>query len=118
MRRGDIPEALADPSLWPTVDVTALTGERRDIYQRREQAVCAYLRDESRIDIEQRFGVNRGSLIRLVARCLSPLPGAHLPLQRPLLGAMLVVLRLALRLRLPGDPLDPHAVPVSASRVL
>lgn len=72
MRRGDIPEALADPCLWPTVDVTALTGERQDIYQRREQAVCAYLRGETRADIEQRFGVSRASLARLVARCLSP----------------------------------------------
>ena len=72
MRRGDIPEALSDPSLWPTVDATALTGERLDIYQRREQAVYDYLRGESRIEIEQRFGVNRTSLTRLVERCLSP----------------------------------------------
>ena len=72
MRRSDIPEALADPSLWPTVDVTALAGERRDVYQRREQAVCAYLRGETRADIEQSFGVSRATLARLVARCLSP----------------------------------------------
>ena len=72
MRRSDIPEALADPSIWPTVDVTALTAQRRDIYQRREQAICAYLRGEARIDIEQRLGVSRAALARLVGRCLSP----------------------------------------------
>ena len=71
MRRGDVPEALTDPSLWPTVDVSALTDDRRDVYQRREQAVSAYLRGESLIDIEHRFNVHRVSLSRLVARCLS-----------------------------------------------
>jgi len=72
MRRSDLPAALLDPTTWPTVDASALTGERRDIYLRREQAVSAYLRGESRIDIEHRFGVNRASLTRLVGRCLSP----------------------------------------------
>lgn len=72
MRRGDIPEALLDPASWPSVDVSALSDERRDIYERREQAVCAYLRGDSRIDIERRHGVNRASLNRLVGRCLSP----------------------------------------------
>lgn len=72
MRRSDLPAALLDPTTWPTVDASALTGDRRDIYLRREQAVSAYLRGESRIDIEHRFGVNRASLTRLVGRCLSP----------------------------------------------
>ena len=72
MKRGDVPEALADPSLWPTVDVSAISVDRRDVYQRREQAVSAYLRGESLVDIEHRFGVHRGSLTRLVGRCLSP----------------------------------------------
>ena len=72
MRRGDIPAALADPTSWPGVDASALSGERRDTYLRREQAVSAYMRGESRIDIEDRFGVNRASLTRLVGRCLSP----------------------------------------------
>jgi len=72
MRRSDLPAALLDPTTWPNVDASALTGERRDIYLRREQAVSAYLRGESRIDIEHRFGVNRASLTRLVGRCLSP----------------------------------------------
>ena len=72
MRRSDLPAALLDPTTWPTVDASALTGERRDIYLRREQAVSAYLLGESRIDIERRFGVNRASLTRLVGRCLSP----------------------------------------------
>jgi putative transposase len=72
MRRGDVPEALADPASWPAVDISALDHERRDVYERREQAVSAYLRGESRIDIERLFGVNRASLTRLVGRCLSP----------------------------------------------
>ena len=72
MRRSDIPAALADPTSWPDVDASALSGERRETYLRREQAVSAYMRGESRIDIEDRFGVNRASLTQLVGRCWSP----------------------------------------------
>jgi putative transposase len=71
MRRGDIPEALLDPSSWPAVDASALVGERRETYLLREQAIGAYLRGDSRADIERKFGVNRGSLTRLVERCLA-----------------------------------------------
>ena len=71
MRRGDIPEALSDPSSWPAVDASVLVGERRETYLLREQAIGAYLRGDSRADIERKFGVNRGSLTRLVERCLS-----------------------------------------------
>ena len=63
MRRSDIPEGLADPSLWPTVDVTALAGERRDVYQRREQAICAYLRGETRADIEHLCALDEFDLL-------------------------------------------------------
>ncbi len=78
MRRSEVPESLADPTTWPGVDVSALTQERREIYQRRERAVCAYLRGEPLADIERYFGVDLTSLSRLVARCLTPHPDGRI----------------------------------------
>ena len=72
MRRSEVPEALADPAAWPGVDVSALTQERRGIYERRELAVCAYLRGEPLTDIERLHGVDQTTISRLVARCLAP----------------------------------------------
>jgi putative transposase len=72
MRRSEVPELLADPSTWPGVDVSALAPERLEIYQRRELAVCAYLRGEPVADVEHHFGVDHASLARFLARCLTP----------------------------------------------
>ncbi len=72
MRRNEIPESLSDPTMWPGVDPSALDAERRATYQLRENAVHAYLRGTPLAQIERDFGVNRGTLQRLIERCLTP----------------------------------------------
>lgn len=72
MRRNEIPDSLSDPTIWPGVDPSALGTERRAIYQLREQAVHAYLLGTPLTQIERNFGVNRGTLQRLIERCLTP----------------------------------------------
>ena len=72
MRRNEIPESLSDPTMWPGVDPSALDAERRVTYQLRENAVHAYLRGTPLAQIERDFGVNRGTLQRLIERCLTP----------------------------------------------
>lgn len=72
MRRNEIPESLLDPKQWPGVDEFALGDERRDIYRQRVRAVVAYLQGTSPVDIQNRTGINRGTLRRLIRRCLSP----------------------------------------------
>lgn len=72
MRRNEIPESLNDPSTWPGVDPSALDTERRATYLRREQAVHAYLSGTPLAEIERNCRVNRGTLQRLVERCLMP----------------------------------------------
>jgi hypothetical protein len=58
--------------MWPGVDPSALDAERRTTYQLRENAVQAYLRGTPLAQIERDFGVNRGTLQRLIERCLTP----------------------------------------------
>ena len=72
MRRNEIPESLLDPAMWPGVDPSALDTQRRATYQLRENAVHAYLRGAPLAQIERDFGVNRGTLQRLIERCLTP----------------------------------------------
>ena len=72
MRRSEVPEPLADPAMWPGVDASALDPERRAVYLRREQAVRAWLAGASLTGIEKDLGVDRGTLRRLVERCLMP----------------------------------------------
>ena len=78
MRRSEVPEALADPTTWPGVDVSALTDERRTVFEQRERAVYAYLRNEHLANIERNTGVNRASLTRLIGRCLTPHPDGRI----------------------------------------
>ena len=72
MRRSEVPEPLADPAMWPGVDASALDPDRRAVYLRREQAVRAWLAGASLAGIEKSLGVDRGTLRRLVERCLMP----------------------------------------------
>ena len=78
MRRNEIPAPLTDPATWPGVDASALGAKQRVIYQRREGAVCAWLAGSSITGIERRFRINRGSLQRLVERCLLPHPDGRI----------------------------------------
>ena len=72
MHRSEVPPALVDPTTWPGVDVSALSEERRAVFEQRERAVYAYLRGDHLAAIERGFGVNRSSLTRLLERCLTP----------------------------------------------
>ncbi len=78
MRRSDIPEALCDPSTWPGVDSNALESGRREVFQRRQAAVIAYLGGASTAQIEQECKVHRGTLQRMVARCLAAHPDGRI----------------------------------------
>ena len=72
MHRSEVPPALIDPTTWPGVDISALSEERRAVFEQRERAIYAYLRGDHLAAIEHSFGVNRSSLTRLLERCLSP----------------------------------------------
>ena len=52
--------------------MSALAEDRRAVFEQRERAVYAYLRNEHLADIERSTGVNRASLTRLIGRCLAP----------------------------------------------
>jgi putative transposase len=78
MRRPEIPAQLIDPSLWPGVDASALEEPRRAVYLQREQAVRAYLQGAPLVQIERDLGVDRGTLRRLVERCLMPHPDGRI----------------------------------------
>ena len=72
MRRSELPEPPADPATWPGVDASALDAGRRADDLRREQAVRAWLAGSSLAEIEKSLGVDRGTLRRLIERCLMP----------------------------------------------
>ena len=72
MRRSEVPELLADPATWPGVDASALDAKWRAVYLRREEAVRAWLAGTPLAEVEQRLRVDRGTLHRLVERCLMP----------------------------------------------
>jgi len=72
MRRSEVPAALSDPAAWPGVDAAALTDARRDVYTRREHAICAYMRGDALVDIERVFGIGRTALSKFLGRCLAP----------------------------------------------
>ncbi|MDB0543486.1 DDE-type integrase/transposase/recombinase [Ralstonia solanacearum] len=78
MKRSDIPEQMADCSTWPGVDPAALDAGRLSIYRQREGAIQAYLRGAPLGDLKQDFGINRGTLMRLLERCLASHPDGRI----------------------------------------
>lgn len=86
MRRPEIPAQLIDPSLWPGVDASALEEPRRAVYLQREQAVRGYLQGAPLAQIERHLGVDRGTLRRLVERCLMPHPDGRIQGLRALMS--------------------------------
>ena len=67
--RKAIPPELRDLDAWPTVDASALSEDRRKIYERRAEAVRRYARGESLVLIYATTGIQRGQLYKLIARC-------------------------------------------------
>lgn len=78
MRRKDIPEALTNLALWPSIDVTALDADSHAQYRLREDAIHAYFSGESLDSIEERLGAKRGTLYWFIERCITPHPDGRI----------------------------------------
>lgn len=78
--RLSIPEALTRLDTWPTVDVSALSSERRDTFQKRCHAITVYITqpEHSVSSITSQTGVDRKTLRRLVDRCTALHPDGRL----------------------------------------
>lgn len=69
--RESVPEALRRMDTWPTVDASALSPERRNVYARRVEALTLYLTvpEQSVAAISAQTGIDRKTIARLVGRC-------------------------------------------------
>ncbi len=78
MRRKDFPEALTNLTLWPGVDANAMTTEAREQYRTREATIRAYFTEESVTAIAKRLNIAKGTISRLVERCIAPHPDGRI----------------------------------------
>ena len=78
MKRSEIPEPLTDCRSWPGVDTSAIDPDRLPVYLQREGAIQAYLRGAPLADLTRDFGINRGTLTRLLERCLASHPDGRI----------------------------------------
>lgn len=78
MRRKDIPEALTNLALWPSVDPSAMNEPAHAQYRLREDAINAYFSGEPLGAIEDRLGVKRATIGWFVNRCISPHPDGRI----------------------------------------
>lgn len=69
---------LKDTSLWPTVDISLLSEKDALVYEKRENAVRAYLTDETVKEISREFGIARKELGLLLRKCLSTHPDGRI----------------------------------------
>ena len=76
-----------DLATWPVVAFTALPQALRERYLRLETAVRRYAEGAPLEVIENETGVLRGSLYRVIRRCVSPHPDGRVHGFRGLLGA-------------------------------
>lgn len=74
--RSSIPDTLQDLSLWPTVDLTALTDEDLATFTARQRAIEMYVQNPqlSMKVINQHTGVDPKTVYRLIERCLKKHP--------------------------------------------
>jgi len=74
--RSSIPDTLQDLSLWPTVDLSALTGEDLATFTSRQRAIELYIQNPqlSMKAINQQTGVDPKTVYRLIERCLKKHP--------------------------------------------
>jgi putative transposase len=73
-RRGDresVPEAFRRMEAWPTVDASALSPARQQVYAKRVEALTLYLTvpEQSVAAISIQTGIDRKTIARLVGRC-------------------------------------------------
>ncbi|WP_348698108.1 hypothetical protein [Duganella fentianensis] len=74
--RFSIPDTLQDLSLWPSVDMTALTNEDLATFAARQRAIELYVQNPklSMKAINQQTGVDPKTVYRLIDRCLKKHP--------------------------------------------
>lgn len=80
VHRGSIPESLADLSLWPDVDVTALAGETRDTFRRRRKSVELFI-EQPHVPlkaIQEKTGINPKCLYEYLQRCFTEHPDGRI----------------------------------------
>jgi putative transposase len=65
-------KGVENPDLWPRINSDCLKGEAKEIYERREQAVLAYLTGTSFLDAARRHGLTKQYFSKLIHRCLQP----------------------------------------------
>jgi len=75
---GLIPPELQDLSSWPTVDPSAVTGQRRADLLSRMEAIRLYIDHVPLQTIESATGVQRSVLYRLLRRCIQSHPDGRL----------------------------------------
>ena len=61
-----------DPTVWPAFDAAALPARWRSTFLARRQAVELYVANVAVTQIEQRTGVDRRQLYRLLDHCAAP----------------------------------------------
>ena len=59
-----------DTTLWPQVDIHALSPEQRAIFTKRQRAIQLYAEGQTIRAIEDQAGINRRQLDSLLHRCL------------------------------------------------
>jgi len=69
--RRDLPQELRDLAAWPQLDPSQLSPEVRDLVNRRQQAIRAYLEGGSLRSIHSECALSRTEIIRCLNRCLS-----------------------------------------------
>jgi hypothetical protein len=63
---------------WPLANSSNRSQEDRDLYERRYQAICGYIRGEPLASLRQKWKLSRWEIIRLCKRCLSIHPDGRL----------------------------------------
>lgn len=63
---------------WPSVDTSKMSSSDRDLYERRYQAICGYMRAERIKVLTQLWGLSQWEIRRLRNRCLKVHPDGRL----------------------------------------
>ncbi|MDP9014229.1 MAG: hypothetical protein M3O41_16525 [Pseudomonadota bacterium] len=69
--RRDLPQGLRDLTAWPQLDTSTLSPDVRDIVNRRQRAIRAYLEGQPLRFIQIEYAISRTQIIRCLNRCLS-----------------------------------------------
>lgn len=69
--RRSLPEEFRDASVWPQVDLTGLDSPLRELVERRQRAIRAYLEGHAVGLIARECGIERSDLLRYLNRCVA-----------------------------------------------